>query len=89
MFTATLTSHLTARELSGLVRDAADLHHVRVGTVSNAVAVGYLDREGIRHQDFATIEDGLRALVARGSQKISRGRMRLSYRDWPDKLLSV
>ena len=28
-------------------------------------------------------------LVARGSQKISRGRMRLSYRDWPDKLLSV
>ncbi|HKM69741.1 MAG TPA: transporter substrate-binding domain-containing protein, partial [Stellaceae bacterium] len=49
MFTATLASHLTARELSGLVRDAADLHHVRVGTVRNAVAVGYLDREGIDH----------------------------------------
>jgi ABC-type amino acid transport substrate-binding protein len=64
MFTAAITSHLTAREMSGLVRDAADLHHVRVGTVRDAVAVGYLDREGIRHQDFATIEDGLQALAA-------------------------
>lgn len=64
MFTAAVTSHLTARELSGLVRDAADLHHVRVGTVRDTVAVGYLDREGILHQDFATIEDGLRAVAA-------------------------
>jgi polar amino acid transport system substrate-binding protein len=64
MFTAAITSHLTARELSGLVRDAADLHHVRVGTVRDAVAVGYLDREGIHHQDFATIEDGLQAVAA-------------------------
>jgi ABC-type amino acid transport substrate-binding protein len=64
MFTGAVTSHLTARELSGLVRDAADLHHVRVGTVRDAVAVGYLDREGIHHQDFATIEDGLRAVAA-------------------------
>jgi hypothetical protein len=31
MFTGAVTSHLTARELSGLVRDAADLHHVRSG----------------------------------------------------------
>jgi polar amino acid transport system substrate-binding protein len=50
--------------LSGLVRDAADLHHVRVGTVRDAVAVGYLDYEGIRHQDFATVEEGLRAVAA-------------------------
>jgi polar amino acid transport system substrate-binding protein len=64
MFTAAVTSHLTARELSGLVHDATDLHHVRVGTVRDAVAVGYLNREGIRHQDFATIEDGLRAVAA-------------------------
>jgi ABC-type amino acid transport substrate-binding protein len=48
----------------GLVRDAADLHHVRVGTVRDAVAVGYLDREGIHHQDFTTIEDGLRTVAA-------------------------
>jgi polar amino acid transport system substrate-binding protein len=64
MFTAAVTSHLTARELSGLVRGADDLHHVRVGTVRGAVALGYLDREGIHHQDFATIGDGLRAVAA-------------------------
>jgi polar amino acid transport system substrate-binding protein len=64
MFTAAVTSHLTARELSGLVRDQADLYHVRVGTVRDAAAVGYLDREGIHHHDFATIADGLRALAA-------------------------
>jgi polar amino acid transport system substrate-binding protein len=64
MFTAAVTSHLTARELSGLVRDAADLHHVRVGTVRDAVAAAYLDREGIHHQDFATIGDALRAVAA-------------------------
>jgi polar amino acid transport system substrate-binding protein len=64
MFTSAITSHLTARELSGLVRGAADLHHVRVGTVRDAVAVGYLDREGIRHRDFTSIEDGLRAVAA-------------------------
>jgi len=57
-------THLTARELSGLVHEAADLHHVRVGTMRDAAAVGYLDREGICHQDFTTIEDGLRAVAA-------------------------
>jgi hypothetical protein len=43
MFTGAVTSHLTARELSGLVRDVADLHHVRVGTVRDAVAAGQVD----------------------------------------------
>ena len=89
MFTATLASHLTARELSGLVRDAADLHHVRVGTVRNAVAVGYLDREGIRHQDFATIEDGLRALAAGQLDAVVFGRPILAWlvrQDHPNEL---
>jgi polar amino acid transport system substrate-binding protein len=89
MFTATLTSHLTARELSGLVRDAADLHHVRVGTVRNEVAVGYLDREGIRHQDFTTIEDGLRALAAGQLDAVVFGRPILAWltrQDHPNEL---
>jgi polar amino acid transport system substrate-binding protein len=89
MFTATLTSHLTARELSGLVRDAADLHHVRVGTVRNAVAVGYLDREGIRHQDFATIEDGLQALAGGQLDAMVFGRPILAWlvrHDHPNEL---
>jgi ABC-type amino acid transport substrate-binding protein len=89
MFTAAVTSHLTTRELSGLVRDAADLHHVRVGTVRNAVAVGYLDREGIRHQDFATIEDGLRALAAGHLDAVVFGRPILAWlvqQDHPNEL---
>ena len=89
MFTGAVTSHLTARELSGLVRDAADLHHVHVGTVRNAVAVGYLDREGIRHQDFATIEDGLRALAAGQLDAVVFGRPILAWlvrQDHPNEL---
>jgi polar amino acid transport system substrate-binding protein len=49
-------------------------------TVRNAVAVGYLDREGIRHQDFATIEDGLRALAAGQLDAVVFGRP--SWRGW-------
>jgi polar amino acid transport system substrate-binding protein len=89
MFTAAITSHLTARELSGLVRDAADLHHVRVGTVRDAVAVGYLDREGIRHRDFTTIEDGLRAVAAGQLDAVVFGKPILAWmvrRDYPNEL---
>jgi hypothetical protein len=64
MFTAAVTSHLTARELSGLVRDEADLHHACVGTAGDAVSVSPLDREATHHGNFATIEDALGALAA-------------------------
>lgn len=64
IFTAAVTSHLTARELSGAVRDAADLHHARVGTIRGAAAIGTLDREGIQHQDFTDVEAGLGGLAA-------------------------
>jgi polar amino acid transport system substrate-binding protein len=89
MFTAAITSHLTARELSGLVHDAADLHHVRVGTVRDAAAVGYLDREGIRHRDFTTIEDGLRAVAAGQLDAVVFGKPILAWmvrRDYPNEL---
>jgi polar amino acid transport system substrate-binding protein len=79
MFTATVTSHLTARELSGLVRDEADLHHARVGTVGDAVAVSYLDREAIHHRDFATIEDVLRALAADELDAVVYDKPRLAW----------
>jgi polar amino acid transport system substrate-binding protein len=79
MFTAAITSHLTARELSGLVRDEADLHHARVGTVGDAVAIGYLDREAIHHRDFATIEDVLRALAADELDAVVYDKPRLAW----------
>jgi polar amino acid transport system substrate-binding protein len=89
MFTAAITSHLTARELSGLVRDEADLHHVRVGTVGDAVAVSYLDRESIHHRDFATIEDVLRALAADELDAVVYDKPRLAWlirHEYPNEL---
>jgi polar amino acid transport system substrate-binding protein len=89
MFTAAITSHLTARELSGLVRDEADLHHVRVGTVGDAVAVSYLDRESIHHRDFATIEDVLRALAADELDAVVYDKPRLAWlirQEYPNEL---
>jgi polar amino acid transport system substrate-binding protein len=89
MFTAAITSHLTARELSGLVRDEADLHHVRVGTVGDAVAVSYLDRESIHHRDFTTIEDVLRALAADELDAVVYDKPRLAWlirQEYPNEL---
>jgi ABC-type amino acid transport substrate-binding protein len=89
MFTAAITSHLAAQEVSGLVRDAADLHHVRVGTVRDSVAVGYLDREAIQHRDFATAEDGLRALAAGELDAVVYDKLLLAWlvrQDHPNEL---
>ncbi len=79
MFTAADTSNLTARELSGLVRDEADLHHARVGTVGDAVTISYLDREAIHHRDFATIEEVLRALTADELDAVVYDKPRLAW----------
>ena len=63
-FTAAITSHLTARELSGLVREEADLHKARVGAWRDSKAtLAYLDRAHIAHRDFATLKDALQALA--------------------------
>jgi polar amino acid transport system substrate-binding protein len=63
-FTAAITSHLTARELSGLVREEADLHRARVGAWHDSpTTLAYLDRAHIAHRDFATLKDALQALA--------------------------
>ncbi len=63
-FTAAITSHLTAREMQGLVREEADLHKARVGAWRDSKAtLAYLDRNHIAHRDFATLKDALRALA--------------------------
>ena len=63
-FTAAITSHLTARELSGLVHEEADLHRARVGAWHDSpTTLAYLDRAHIAHRDFATLKDALQALV--------------------------
>jgi polar amino acid transport system substrate-binding protein len=63
-FTAAITSHLTARELSGQVRKEADLHKARVGAWHDSpTTMDYLDRAHIAHLDFATLKDALQALA--------------------------
>ena len=63
-FTAAITSHLTVREISGLVRDEADLHKARIGVWHDSpTTLAYLDRAHIAHRDFSTLKDALQALA--------------------------
>jgi polar amino acid transport system substrate-binding protein len=58
----------------------------------DAVAIGYLDREGINHQDFATIEDGLRALAAGQLDAVVYDKPLLAWmvrQDYPGELQMV
>lgn len=48
LFTATMASVLTSKELQGLIRDANDLHHVNVGTIKSSVAEDLLRTRHIR-----------------------------------------
>ncbi len=64
VFTASVTSALTTRQIRGLVNGVEDLPTVRVGTVTGSATVGFLDGERIRHRNFATVQDGFKALVA-------------------------
>ncbi len=63
-FTAALTSQLTMTKLHGLVHGQDDLRSVRTGAIAGTATIGYLDREHIRHRQFATPQDALRALRA-------------------------
>ncbi|MDE1991097.1 MAG: transporter substrate-binding domain-containing protein [Rhizobiaceae bacterium] len=62
VFTASVTSALTTRQMRGLVNGVEDLPTVRVGTLAGSATVGFLDGEQIRHRNFNDVADGLRAL---------------------------
>lgn len=64
VFTASVTSALTTRQIRGLVNGAEDLPRARVGAVSGSATTGFLDGERIRHRDFANVQDGFRALTS-------------------------
>ena len=64
VFTASVTSALTTREIRGLVNGLDDLPRVRVGAVAGSATLGFLDAERIRHRNFGSAEEGLRALQA-------------------------
>jgi len=62
VFTASVTSALTTREMRGLVQSEDDLANVRVGVVANSSTVEYLVGERVRSRPYATVLDGLKAL---------------------------
>lgn len=62
VFTAGVTSAITASKLQGIIRGEADLPSVRVGTVAGAATVDYLTANRIKSTPFKDIEEGLRAL---------------------------
>lgn len=64
VFTASVTSALTTRQIRGLVNGAEDLPRVRVGAVTGSATTGFLDGERIRHRDFDKVQDGFRALTS-------------------------
>ncbi len=64
VFTASVTSALTTRQIRGLVNGSEDLPRARVGAVSGSATTGFLDEERIRHRDFANAQDGFRALTS-------------------------
>jgi len=64
VFTAGVTSQLTARQLQGVVHGVDDLRAVRVGAVDGTASIDYLTHQRIRYRTFATPQDGMRAVKA-------------------------
>jgi polar amino acid transport system substrate-binding protein len=65
VFTAGITSQITAKQLQGVVHSLDDLKAVRVGAVSGTASLGYLSNRGIRFRTYDTVKEGLVGLTAR------------------------
>jgi ABC-type amino acid transport substrate-binding protein len=61
VFTASVTSTLTAGKLQGLVTSASDLSSVRVGAVQGSATEEYLTGRRIAYRRFPSPQDGLTA----------------------------
>ena len=64
VFTASVTSVLTIKHLQGAVHAVGDLSSVRVGAVAGTSTEDTLSRLRIPYREFATPQDGLKALRA-------------------------
>lgn len=63
VFTASVTSALTTRQMRGIVNGLEDLPTVRVGAVRASATIGFLDSELIKHRDFDNVQGGFKALI--------------------------
>lgn len=64
VFTAGLTSQITAKQLQGTVHGADDLRSARVGAIEGTATLEYLTKRGVRFRTYPTMKDGLEALKA-------------------------
>jgi polar amino acid transport system substrate-binding protein len=64
VFTASVTSVLTIKHLQGVVHGVGDLSTVRVGAVAGTSTEETLSRLRITYREFATPQDGLKAVRA-------------------------
>jgi polar amino acid transport system substrate-binding protein len=64
VFTASVTSALTIKHLQGIVHGVSDLSGVRVGAVAGTSTNDVLARLHIAYREFATPQEGLKALRA-------------------------
>jgi ABC-type amino acid transport substrate-binding protein len=62
VFTASITSALTIRQLQGNVQGVTDLSNVRVGVVGGSSSEDTLDRLRIRFQGYPNAREGLKAV---------------------------
>ncbi|HTV47472.1 MAG TPA: transporter substrate-binding domain-containing protein [Phycisphaerae bacterium] len=89
-FTAAITSALTVQNLAGPVVSAADLSHVKVGTIGpGTTSIDYLQQQGIHPIIFLHITDALKALQAGQVDAVVYDTPLLQYqiqKDFPDSL---
>jgi ABC-type amino acid transport substrate-binding protein len=64
VFTAGVSSQLTARQLQGLVHGIDDLHYVRVGAVADTASLAYLDRQRVRFRTYPNVQAALSAIAS-------------------------
>ena len=64
VFTAGITSQITAKQLQGVVHGVEDLRSARVGAIEGTATLEYLTKRGVRFRTYPTMKDGLEALKA-------------------------
>jgi polar amino acid transport system substrate-binding protein len=64
VFTAGITSQLTAKQLQGTIHSFRDLKSVRVGAVAASATLPYLDTHKVAYSVYASVRDGLDAVKA-------------------------
>src|SRR5215468_146224 len=62
VFTAGVTSQLTAKQLQGTIHSFRDLKSVRVGAVAASATLPYLDTHKVAYSAYASVRDGLDAV---------------------------